>query len=560
MSNTAPTLELTLRRDGNEYRAAARLSSAVSGVVDLAADALVALDWAALPGDPLASGQALTSALFGDPALRRAYDRARAAADSNGIPLRLRLNLPPELQALPWETLRDPHDGTLLARSERTLLARLLSGDDLTPITVPARPSLCALVAVASPTDLAQQGLAPIDVDGEHSRLAKSLGDVPATLLAEQQRCTLPNLLAALRDGSQLFCLVCHGQAHPDGSIALALEDEQGQTSWLPAAELANRIGVLQRRPLLAVLAACHSAGGYGAELAGLGPLLATQGVPAVLAMQGTIATRTARDLLKHFFGELARDGAVDRALAAARAALSGEDWWQPVLWLRVPDGCIWHEVTAEPPLGGGSRGVDFGSGNQFGNVNIGDVVGRDVIKTDITHGDRISTGNIEGSGIAIGRGARSDVRDVNTGGGDYAEGNIDKRKGNFVSGDQFTMTGDFRGAILNIKSTLNNVSQRIGATAQGDDATKAQLQQLIEQLSAELENVPAEQAKEAEQAADRAEKAVTEALKPEPDKEDVEYSLSRLQKAAENIGKVLPTVLPIATRIADAVRKMMGV
>ncbi len=222
--------------------------------------------------------------------------------------------------------------------------------------------------------------------------------------------------------------------------------------------------------------------------------------------------------------------------------------------------GDVHGNVTVTQQGDSGQRGgVNFGSGGQFGNVSIGDVAGRDIIRTDITQGDRITTGDISGSGIAIGRGVQSTVRKVDTGGGDYAEGSIDKRKGNFVSGDQFTMSGNFSGAILNIKSTLTNVSQSIGAVPHGDAATKAQLQALIEQLSTELQKVPAEKAVEAEQAAKRAESAVAEATKATPDKDDVEYSLSRLKKAAENIAQVLPTVLPIATQIADVLRGMIG-
>lgn len=205
-----------------------------------------------------------------------------------------------------------------------------------------------------------------------------------------------------------------------------------------------------------------------------------------------------------------------------------------------------------------------IGGNAQVGAAVAGDVHG-DVTATqqgdaiNTGGGDTIRTGTISGSGIAIGRGARSSVRNIETGGGDYAEGHIDKRKGTFVSGDQFNMSGNFSGAILNIKSTLTNVSQSIGAAPMGDAATKAQLQQLIEQLSAELQKAPAEQVGEAEQAAKRAESAVAEATKPNPDKDDVAYSLSRLKKAAENIAQVLPIVLPIATQIADVLRKMIG-
>ena len=204
---------------------------------------------------------------------------------------------------------------------------------------------------------------------------------------------------------------------------------------------------------------------------------------------------------------------------------------------------------------------LDFGSSNTFGNVQTGDVVAGDLHKsTTIRTGDDISVGDINNSsGIAIGRGARSSVRNVNTGGGDYAEGNIDKRQGNIVQGDQFNMTGNFSGALLNIKSTLNTVSQNIGAL-QGDMQRKHTLQDFVVQLRTELEKVPVSHVSEAEQTAKRVELAVAEASKPQPDKEDVEYSLVRLQKAAENIGSVMPSVVPIAMQIANTLRKMLAI
>ena len=217
--------------------------------------------------------------------------------------------------------------------------------------------------------------------------------------------------------------------------------------------------------------------------------------------------------------------------------------------------GDVYGNVTVDQS--GQRGGVHFGSGGQFGS--IGDVAGHDMSKTDITEGDRITTGDISGTGIAIGRGARSSVRNVDTGGGDYAGGNIDKRKGTFVSGDQFTMSGNFSGAILNIKSTLTNVSQSIGAAPVGDAATKAQLQQLIEQLSTELQKAPAEKASEAEAVAETAKAAVEQAMKSQPNKTLVQISAEGLKQAAQNLAAVLPTVLPIATQIADTLRKMIG-
>ncbi len=182
------------------------------------------------------------------------------------------------------------------------------------------------------------------------------------------------------------------------------------------------------------------------------------------------------------------------------------------------------------------------------GNVNRveGDYVGGDKVGGDKVAGDKISgdinVRGVSGSGIAIGHKGRNSVRNVNTGGGDYAEGNIDKR-----------------GAITNIRSKLDNVTQSIGAAPQGDAATKAQLQRLIEELSAELQRVPAGQTGEAEAVAETAKAAVEQATREQPNKTMVLISGEGLKQAAQNLATVLPTVLPPATQIADTLRKMVG-
>jgi hypothetical protein len=127
--------------------------------------------------------------------------------------------------------------------------------------------------------------------------------------------------------------------------------------------------------------------------------------------------------------------------------------------------------------IGGNARVGAAVAGDVHRDISVtqrGDYLAGDKVSGDKVAGDKITLGGITGSsGVAIGRGAGSTVRNVNTGGGDYAEGTIDKRSGTFVSGDQF--------------------------------------------------------------------------------------NLSRLQKTAENIAKVLPTVLPIAVSIADTVRRLVG-
>jgi len=63
----------------------------------------------------------------------------------------------------------------------------------------------------------------------------------------------------------------------------------------------------------------------------------------------------------------------------------------------------------------------------------------------------------------------------------------------------------------------------------------------------------------EAEAVAETAKAAVEQAMKSQPNKTLVQISAEGLKQAAQNLAAVLPTVLPIATQIAEAVRKLIG-
>jgi hypothetical protein len=211
--------------------------------------------------------------------------------------------------------------------------------------------------------------------------------------------------------------------------------------------------------------------------------------------------------------------------------------------------------------------------------LNIGgDYVAGDKVGGDKVGGDKITTGSVSGSGIAIGRGAQGidargsqgfinknsgpvtqvygTQRNINTGGGDYAEGNIDKRQGTTVQGDQFNLSGSFSGAVLNIKSTLSNVTQMIGAS--GHDAkTRNELQQLTQQLDRLLQQVPADRSGDAELVTKRVEALVEEALKPTPDVELVAFNAERLRRAADVLAPVLPNTRQVADQIIALVSSL---
>ncbi|WP_129630344.1 AAA-like domain-containing protein [Candidatus Oscillochloris fontis] len=350
-------LEIAIRHHGDGYAADVRFSSPTHDVLPATNIHLIFdLDMLrSLSLDPDSYGEALSATLFADQRLRAAWQQARAVAQQMGV-LRFRLRLDmsaPELHALAWELLRDPEQHAPLALSEQVRFSRYLESTDFSPLHIPLRPALRALVVVSNPSDLGRFQLTEIDVEGEVARAQAALGDIPTTIVgahpaAQHGHATLAAITAALRDGPQLVLLIAHGTLVKDEAY-LWLEDEGGRADRVSGTVFVEALAQLPCRPLLLVLAACQSGGNSNVNtLAALGPRLARAGVAGVLAFQGYLPVRSLRRLLPPLFGELRRDGRIDRALAAARGALRQHaEWWLPVLWLRVRDGQLWY---MEPP------------------------------------------------------------------------------------------------------------------------------------------------------------------------------------------------------------------
>lgn len=350
-------LEISLRRrDADSYAVELRFSRPesdgelrlVQGVAYLDVNQLRALTL-----DAVAYGQQLSEILFADPAIRTEFIQARSVAQALEVALRLRLFIPPtapELYSLRWETLRDPQDDGPLLIGEHILFSRYLSSRDWRAARRRPQGELSALVVIANPANLAQYGLAPIEVEGELARAKAGLGSIPVTVLVSRGSVTLNNLTAHLRGGYDILYLICHG-AVIQGEPQLRLEDEAGNVTTVTGGELVTRLSELQQRPVLVVLASCQSAGsgedastGDEGALMGLGPRLAEVGVPAVVAMQGNITMRTVAEFMPVFFRELQRDGQIDRAMAVARGAVRERpDAWMPVLFMRLKDGRLWY-------------------------------------------------------------------------------------------------------------------------------------------------------------------------------------------------------------------------
>ena len=322
--------------------------------------------------DPIAFGALATTEEYGrmlwqsvferQPELLATYRKARSLADE----VRFRvLILPAELQQLHWEKLYDPAGEGFVACSQNVQFARYLQSRDPDELGLRNWDAKSALVVVASPTDVTERAfqrdafesrherLEPLDVDGELARAADVLTGLSPRLVVKRLHrgsdIGNPNLNGILKElraglGHDVLFLVCHGGFDPDrgeaGEYFLLLESDDGRSQRVYAEEL--KAGLLRlrkdQRPRLVVLASCQSAGnGYQGALRALGPLLATHGTPAVLAMQGDVTIDTARAFLTTFFEELREHGKVDLAATVARGQVFSEpDWWAPALYSRL--------------------------------------------------------------------------------------------------------------------------------------------------------------------------------------------------------------------------------
>lgn len=349
-------LEFAIRRSGSgSYAVDLRFSQAGGETDERLAKGLVdvSLDFDQLRAcalDPSSYAHELTASFFQDPELKAAFVTARTNSQSANASLRVRLFIDfsaPELHGLCWELLQDPDTGAPLFTGEGILFSRYLSSSDWRPVTLRPKSDLKALVAIANPADLDSYQLAPVDVAGELKRAHVSLSGIAITALPSSGSANLNNLATTLRDGYDVLYLVCHGTL-VDGRPCLWMEDQDGNLARTAGADFVARLSELQNRPRLVVLASCQSAGvdnrNTGQTLAALGPQLAEAGIPAVIAMQGSVSMETIATFMPVFFGELLRDGQIDRAMAVARGAVRDRpDYWMPILFMRLRSGRIWY-------------------------------------------------------------------------------------------------------------------------------------------------------------------------------------------------------------------------
>lgn len=310
-----------------------------------------------IEGDLLAYGRQLRDALFAPPQIA-----AKFAEAINQTPLRIKLRLDPAdktLHGQRWELLAGPDDVILSSSHDIAFSRYLPSGKAVDLRREPADLRALVVVADPSPEDRAKYGLSEIDVD--YARRVAALRPIPCdSLINNDGPVTMNRLIAKLKEGVDqhggydILYLVCHGAMVRGGTrllLDLETEDEKRDSAYFRSGEvlvqrLAEEVPVL---PRLVLLASCATAGtGDGNTLAALGPLLATAGVPAVIAMQGYVQVQTIETFVPVFFEALNEHGEVDRAMRNARSyvknSLNLADWWMPALFMRLANGRIWYQ------------------------------------------------------------------------------------------------------------------------------------------------------------------------------------------------------------------------
>lgn len=308
------------------------------------------LPWVA-SGDPAEDGQRLFDTLFADANLRAAWAEARGASTQRRI--RLLLDAP-ELNAIPWELLRDAGHAGALAANRATPFSRYLPVSAAWGQPVQTRP-LRVLAVIANPEDLEDYNLAPLDVTAERAALEAALAESTVHLRVMEPPVTLARIEAALQEGYHILHYVGHGMfSARRQQAALYMQDAQGMTAVVREEPFAAMLARQSEPPRLVLLMACQSATRATADaFRGLGPSLVKVGVPAVVAMQDQVAVAAARQFGQAFYRSLAQHGTVDLAMNAARSALLTDehaDAAVPVLFMRMRAGQLWAAGEESAP------------------------------------------------------------------------------------------------------------------------------------------------------------------------------------------------------------------
>ncbi len=285
-------------------------------------------------------GQQLYDTIFRR-TVQTAWQERRAAAQRTPVPLRLRIDPHArDLVRLPWEYLHDGEEFVSLQRL--TPFSRLPLGvtqSQLGPVTEPLR----MLVQFAAPSDL-EAGMI-LNTGREEELILQATASARQTgwlSLEFVKSGRLEDLEEAIEAfDPHILHFTGHGvfSGEQDQGFLL-MEDAQGKKKLEPNMAFAGSIRKTLNSLRMVFLSACQSAepsrqDGYR----DLAPRLLEVGIPAVAAMQYSVADRAATDLGGAFYKAVIDGQPLDQAMRAgrgqvARTSPNRVDFAAPVLYL----------------------------------------------------------------------------------------------------------------------------------------------------------------------------------------------------------------------------------
>ncbi len=276
--------------------------------------------------------------------------------------LRFLLHLDPALYNGPWEYLWVSQQGHLCQRDDFSVVRVIHDTDDSDDIPgdgiheginedINTQPlgfgsnseinaGLKVLVVVSNPN---LPGHAKLNPTLEVSAIEKALQNAQVEVLSEEY-CTFDKLRQRLLDGDyQIVHYIGHSGVDPNtgsGIFPFRLAEDAEQYTSVTAIDMANQLR-LQRKLRLLVLTSCASA-------VSVEPL--SRSVPAIVAMQQSIADRPAADFSRSFYTALSQGQPIDLAVQRARGDLHASVyrrsapfiWGAPTLW-------VWSSLALEP-------------------------------------------------------------------------------------------------------------------------------------------------------------------------------------------------------------------
>jgi hypothetical protein len=232
----------------------------------------------------------------------------------------LRLNLPPALHQLPWETLYDQKTGFLVTNFQHSILRAPPAGIEMPAFEPRASGPLKVLLIIPERSKLPSidhevQNLQNIaDESSQVVEIARLTGRVNSDQLNEH-----------LTDQSwDVVHYIGHGDIDSEDQVTIRFYNEDGSELMMEAENFATHFTKAKVR--LVLLNCClGDSSSERRSLSGLGPFLIRKRVPSVVAMRYEIPDSAATKFSKFFYQQLLAQktmGRVDLAVDYAREAL----------------------------------------------------------------------------------------------------------------------------------------------------------------------------------------------------------------------------------------------